>query len=540
MKTFSSYINEALTLQYHDELNPVFWENDKLKPEIRNHLLYIAKFWQDFAKIPNSIIEDIILVGGNANYNYTEHSDLDIHFVIHKDQMEAAPEFVDEYLKDKKELWSKIHDVKVKGHDVELYAQDVNDPYQKDQGVYSLKNDDWLVHPNHVRVDYDNPHLLHKIDHLKHRIDDLISGGANEFSFKTLKDKIKNMRVAGLKKSGEFSYENLVFKELRNSGYLDRMNDHMDQMKDASLSLNEYKLSFRKPSSLGKKVAAAGLGLAATVGTFMGAKALGTSLGTSLNRTPPAQTQVAQAPTVHPRNTNPLGQVQTQVTHTPDAKPKPTTSTPSGITVPHDLITQHLGIDADTWNVYRGSLSHIESGGDYSVAGGAGKHYDGRYQLGRDAKIDAAKVLGVDDPGHHTSAREQFRANPQKQEDMLAGFTIANHRVLTKLSPQYRNLPKHKQLEVLAYSHNQGAGGGKKWLETGAVGKDAFGTSGTKYSDKLKDDLKAHMESQTTIKESHGWQEYNWKFGENRKAAKDVLKKLRKRFNLPETLPGDE
>lgn len=104
MKTFSSYINEALTLQYHDELNPVFWENDKLKPEIRNHLLYIAKFWQDFAKIPNSIIEDIILVGGNANYNYTEHSDLDIHFVIHKDQMEAAPEFVDEYLKDRKSV----------------------------------------------------------------------------------------------------------------------------------------------------------------------------------------------------------------------------------------------------------------------------------------------------------------------------------------------------------------------------------------------------------------------------------------------------
>lgn len=483
MKTFSSYIKESLTLQYHDELNPVFWENDKLKPEIRNHLLYVAKFWQEFAKIPNSIIEDIILVGGNANYNYTEHSDLDIHFVIHKDQMDAAPEFVDEYLKDKKELWSKIHDVKVKGHDVELYAQDVNDPYQKDQGVYSLKNDDWLVHPHHVRVDYDNPHLLHKIDHLKNRIDDLVSGGANEFSFKTLKDKIKNMRVAGLKKSGEFSYENLVFKELRNSGYLDKMNDHMEQMRDASLSLNESKLM--------KKVAAVGLGLAAAGGAMLGGEAVGTSLNRTLFPQKPLETQVSKTPTVHPRNANPLGQVQTKVTHTPEAKPTQTAQH-SGVKVPHELITQHLGIDADTWNVYRGSLSHIESGGDYSVAGGAGKHYDGRYQLGRDAKTDAARVLGIDDPGHHTSAREQFRANPQMQEDMLAGFTIANHRVLTKLSPQYRNLSKDKQLEVLAYSHNQGAGGGKKWLETGAVGSDAFGTRGTKYSDKLKDDLEAH------------------------------------------------
>ena len=36
------------------------------------------------------------------------------------------------------------------------------------------------------------------------------------------------------------------------------------------------------------------------------------------------------------------------------------------------------------------------------------------------------------------------------------------------------------------------------------------------------------------------WQEYNWRFGENRKRAKQVLKKIRKHFNLPETMPGDE
>lgn len=36
------------------------------------------------------------------------------------------------------------------------------------------------------------------------------------------------------------------------------------------------------------------------------------------------------------------------------------------------------------------------------------------------------------------------------------------------------------------------------------------------------------------------WQEYNWKFGEDRKRAKQVLKKIRKHFNLPETMPGDE
>lgn len=36
------------------------------------------------------------------------------------------------------------------------------------------------------------------------------------------------------------------------------------------------------------------------------------------------------------------------------------------------------------------------------------------------------------------------------------------------------------------------------------------------------------------------WQEYNWKFGEDRKRSKQVLKMLRKHFKLPENMPGDE
>jgi hypothetical protein len=42
------------------------------------------------------------------------------------------------------------------------------------------------------------------------------------------------------------------------------------------------------------------------------------------------------------------------------------------------------------------------------------------------------------------------------------------------------------------------------------------------------------------IKESHNWQEYNFKYGEDRKESKKVLKALRKKFNLPEDMPGDE
>ena len=51
------------------------------------------------------------------------------------------------------------------------------------------------------------------------------------------------------------------------------------------------------------------------------------------------------------------------------------------------------GFDDADWETYRRALSEKESGspdGDYSVAGGYNGAYDGRFQLGNLAKLDAA------------------------------------------------------------------------------------------------------------------------------------------------------
>ena len=56
-------------------------------------------------------------------------------------------------------------------------------------------------------------------------------------SFEKIKTKIKDMRNSSLKKSGENSVENLIFKELRNLGYLDKMNEYIKSRQDESLSL---------------------------------------------------------------------------------------------------------------------------------------------------------------------------------------------------------------------------------------------------------------------------------------------------------------
>ena len=139
----------------------------------------------------------------------------------------------------KKQLWALVHDITIYGHDVELYAQDKETPYPKKQGVYSVKDKKWIAQPKHEAVDFRGPALLEKVKQYTERIETLISTNAEDESFSKLKEKFKNMRSSGLKKIGEFSMENLVFKELRNRGVIDRMTKYLQSRLDQKLSLNE-------------------------------------------------------------------------------------------------------------------------------------------------------------------------------------------------------------------------------------------------------------------------------------------------------------
>jgi hypothetical protein len=238
-KTFKEHLEEAssLTLQYHNELNQKLWDKDMLKQEVKDKLLEIGKTWAEFAQIPEEAIVDIIMVGGNANFNYTDYSDIDVHVLIDKEKMPDCPDLLDEYLKDKKQLWAQIHDIKIYGHDVELYAQGKDDPTPTGQGVFSLTSNDWIQHPKQEEVNLEDPLIKTKVDYFTQKIDNLINSSAEDESFEKIKTKIKDMRNSSLKKSGENSVENLIFKELRNLGYLDKMNEYIKSRQDESLSL---------------------------------------------------------------------------------------------------------------------------------------------------------------------------------------------------------------------------------------------------------------------------------------------------------------
>ena len=71
-------INEYET---HGELNPKLWVDDKLRNDLRKGFLKIAHHFYEFLEI-DVPIQDIILIGSNANYNWTKYSDIDLHVIV--------------------------------------------------------------------------------------------------------------------------------------------------------------------------------------------------------------------------------------------------------------------------------------------------------------------------------------------------------------------------------------------------------------------------------------------------------------------------
>jgi len=179
-----------------------------------------------------------------ANYNYNENSDLDVHIVLDFSQISENTEFVGDFFKLKKSLWNDKLPIQVKGHDVEMYFQDSSEAHFA-TGTYSLVRNEWINKPTKKIVNIDTADVQLKAADFMNAIDDLETNqDEKDFvkRYETLKNKIKKYRQTGLEDKGEFSVENLVFKVLRNTGYLEKMveikNDYLTQ----ELSLNEFEL----------------------------------------------------------------------------------------------------------------------------------------------------------------------------------------------------------------------------------------------------------------------------------------------------------
>ena len=224
------------TVAYHKTLNPVAWDNSQLRDEVRYKLLQIAKIFVDYLEIPDFKVVDVVLTGSMANYNWTKFSDFDIHVVARYSDLQCE-DLAGAFYKAKKQIWNNDHDITIRGHEAELYVEDVK-AAPVSGGVYSILKDKWIKKPNYNPPKIDDRNVNAKVEYLNHQIDDAIaSNDSNEL--KRIKDKISKMRKNGLEQGGEFSVENLAFKVLRNIGSIEKLVTAYHHQQDQELSLKE-------------------------------------------------------------------------------------------------------------------------------------------------------------------------------------------------------------------------------------------------------------------------------------------------------------
>lgn len=236
---YTDFINENRF--YNDELNPKFWIDDEFNQRIRGKLIIIAEDFFKSLDIDTEII-DIELTGSNANYNYSSYSDLDVHIIIDFKTVNKDVELVKKMVDNQKFMWSTKHDISIKEHDVELYVQDVNEKHTA-SGLFSLLNNEWIRKPKYDEPQIDENDIDDKTASYISSIDKLDEESNKDLSLdeidnyfnyaKKLKYKIHNDRKEGLAtKDAEFSVENLVFKELRNTGYFGKLMKIIDKLYD--------------------------------------------------------------------------------------------------------------------------------------------------------------------------------------------------------------------------------------------------------------------------------------------------------------------
>jgi hypothetical protein len=225
----------AGNVSYSDQLSPKAWSGDRMRLEVRYKLLQTAKAFIGYLDIPGFRVLDIVLTGSMANYNYTDYSDFDVHVVTQYADLQCD-DLAEAFYRAKKQLWNDRHDVVIRGHDVELYVEDVDDP-PVSSGVFSLLDNRWLEHPDYTPPDINGSAVGLKVQDLIKQIDKVLHTADDPEDIRRLSNKLRDMRQAGLDANGEFSVENLAFKVLRNQGYIDRLYKEFNRQQDIDLSL---------------------------------------------------------------------------------------------------------------------------------------------------------------------------------------------------------------------------------------------------------------------------------------------------------------
>lgn len=211
-----------------------------LRKDVAAKLSEIVEEYVDDSEIFD--IDDIIdaeILGSNANYNYNDTSDIDLHLIVNMSDISNNTEIVQIASNLERSEFNKHYDIEIRDLQVELYVEDVRSGAMSN-GIYSLFQNEWIRKPKKETIpDYSNDEeYLRLLDQWTDEANDVLYNEKDSTNVKSFVNRLYNFRRISLMTDGEFAKGNLVFKQLRKSGIIEKLKDLQYKLTSEKLSLN--------------------------------------------------------------------------------------------------------------------------------------------------------------------------------------------------------------------------------------------------------------------------------------------------------------
>ena len=226
-------LNEKI--ESHETLNPKFWQDEELKQEVEDKIKVITDRFVEYLnnKDIKIDIKDILLLGSNASYNYTDDSDLDIHIIVEPKEIAEDEELLKQLYDLAASAFNDKFNIQLKGADAEVYVE-LNDTNANSNGIYSI-NKGWLKKPkkeNVAGIELDEV----EFEKWEDRYNDLLLSRDKDEIKQFINDLYK-LRKDSILKDGEYGQGNLIFKEMRNLNYIKNIKNLLDMIESEEMSL---------------------------------------------------------------------------------------------------------------------------------------------------------------------------------------------------------------------------------------------------------------------------------------------------------------
>ena len=226
----------------------------RLHTDIRNKLIEISNAFLEDLREQNINIypADIRLVGSNAGFDFTPHSDIDLHLVIDFEMYSQDALLLQTALNISRLKFNDQYNIRVKGIEVEIYAEDIKSATVSN-GIYSIIQNRWIKfpEPEEDMSKYITSEIKDKTSQWIKLIEEVLELSPSSDSVakidlekcEHLINRLYLMRKTGLEIGGRLSDGNLIFKEVRNSGMLDALKSKRDELKSFALTLESLRRS---------------------------------------------------------------------------------------------------------------------------------------------------------------------------------------------------------------------------------------------------------------------------------------------------------